>query len=188
SELHDRRIDIGVGTFFSNIVMFFVILTTAQTLHLHGVTSISTTREAAEALRPLAGNGAYLLYTIGLVGTGLLAIPTLAGSAAYAFAETFDWAYGLDEKFHNAISFYTVFILATIAGAALDLFNVDPIKALYWSAIVNGLLAPFLLVALFLVATDRKIMNGQTSSRITRWIVAITALVMFGAAVGMFVF
>ena len=188
SELHDRRIDIGVGTFFSNSVMFFVILTTAQTLHLHGVTSISTTREAAEALRPLAGNDAYLLYTIGLVGTGLLAIPTLAGSAAYAFAETFDWAYGLDEKFHNALSFYTVFILATIAGAALDLFNVDPIKALYWSAIVNGLLAPFLLVALFMVATDRKIMNGQTSSRITRWVVALTTLVMFGAAVGMFVF
>lgn len=187
-ELHDRRIDIGVGTFFSNIVMFFVILTTAMTLHAHGITAINTTKDAAEALRPLAGNGAYLLYTLGLVGTGLLAIPTLAGSAAYAFAETFDWAYGLDEKFRNAVSFYAVFIVASVAGAALDLFDVDPIKALYWSAIVNGLLAPFLLVALYLVATDRTIMDGQTSSRISRWTVAITTVVMFGAAVGMFVF
>ncbi len=188
SELHDRRIDIGVGTFFSNVVMFFVILTTALTLHAHGVTSIGTTRQAAEALRPLAGNGAYLLYTIGLVGTGLLAIPTLAGSAAYAFAETFDWAYGLDEKFRNAVSFYAVFIVATVAGAALDLLRIDPIKALYWSAIVNGLLAPFLLVALFLVATDRRIMQGQTSSTISRWVVAAATVIMFGAAVGMFVF
>ena len=187
-ELRDRRIDIGVGTFFSNVVMFFVILTTAMTLHAHGVTKIATTREAAEALRPLAGEGAYFLYTLGLVGTGLLAIPTLAGSAAYAFAETFDWAYGLDEKFQNAVSFYLVFIVATVAGAAMDLFDVNPIKALYWSAIVNGLLAPFLLVALFLVATDRKIMQRQTSSTITRWVVGTTTVVMFGAAVGMFVF
>jgi Mn2+/Fe2+ NRAMP family transporter len=187
-ELHDRRIDIGVGTFFSNIVMFFVILTTAMTLHAHGITTVSTTRQAAEALRPLAGNYAYFFYTIGLVGTGLLAIPTLAGSAAYAFAETFDWDYGLDEKLHNAVSFYAVFILATVAGAALDLFHVDPIKALYWSAIVNGLLAPFLLVALYLVATDKRIMEGQTSSRVTRWVVVVTTVVMFGAAVGMFVF
>ncbi|MBS0213926.1 MAG: divalent metal cation transporter [Proteobacteria bacterium] len=188
AELHDRRIDIGVGAFFSNIVMFFVILTTAMTLHTHGITTINTTKDAASALRPLAGNGAYLLYTLGLVGTGLLAIPTLAGSAAYAFAETFDWPHGLDEKFRNAAPFYVVFILATVAGAALDLLNVDPIKALYWSAIVNGLLAPFLMVALFLVATDRGIMGGQTSSHLSRWVVGVATVVMFGAAVGMFVF
>ncbi|MBS0194389.1 MAG: divalent metal cation transporter [Proteobacteria bacterium] len=188
AELHDRRIDIGVGAFFSNIVMFFVILTTAMTLHTHGITTINTTKDAASALRPLAGDGAYLLYTLGLVGTGLLAIPTLAGSAAYAFAETFDWPHGLDEKFRNAAPFYVVFILATVAGAALDLLNVDPIKALYWSAIVNGLLAPFLMVALFLVATDRRIMGGQTSSTLSRWVVGTATLVMFGAAVGMFVF
>ncbi|MBS0456088.1 MAG: divalent metal cation transporter [Proteobacteria bacterium] len=188
AELHDRRIDIGAGAFFSNVVMFFVILTTAMTLHEHGITSINTTRDAAQALKPLASNGAYLLYTLGLVGTGLLAIPTLAGSAAYAFAETFDWAHGLDERFRNAGAFYGVFILATVAGAALDEFNVDPIKALYWSAIVNGLLAPFLLVALLLVATDARIMDGQTSSLLSRWVVVITTVLMFGAAVGMFVF
>jgi len=187
-ELHDRRIDIGVGTFFSNVVMFFIVLTTALTLHAHGITTIGTTRQAAEALRPLAGDGAYLLYTIGLVGTGLLAIPTLAGSAAYAFAETFDWDYGLDEKFRNALLFYSVFILATIAGAAMNGFHVDPIKALFWSAVLNGLLAPFLLVALFVVATDQRIMDGQTSSRTTRWVVGVTTVLMFGAAIGMFVF
>ena len=188
SEIHDRRIDIGVGTFFSNVVMFFIILTTALTLHAHGITSISTTKEAAEALRPLAGDYAYFLYTIGLVGTGLLAIPTLAGSAAYAFAETFDWAYGLDEKFRNAVAFYSVFILATVAGATMNMFKVDPIKALFWTAVLNGLLAPFLLIALLLVATDKRIMHTQTSSRTTRWVVGVTTVVMFGAAIGMFVF
>jgi Mn2+/Fe2+ NRAMP family transporter len=186
-ELVHRRIDVGIGTFFSNLVMFFIILTTALTLHQHGV-AITTTREAAEALRPLAGDYAYFLYTIGLVGTGLLAIPTLAGSAAYAFAETFDWAYGLDEKFDNAVSFYSVFILATVAGAALDFFHVDPIKALFWSAVVNGVLAPFLLVALLLVSNDARIMNGQVSSRLTRVVVVLTTMIMFGAAIGMFIF
>lgn len=188
TELADRRIDVGVGTFFSNLVMFFIILTTALTLHRHGIVAINTTSDAALALRPLAGNYAYFLYTLGIVGTGLLAIPTLAGSAAYAFAETFDWAYGMDERFENAVSFYSVFILSTVAGAALDFFNVDPIKALFWTAIINGLLAPFLLVALFLVASDPVIMHGQISSRMTRVVVAVTAVLMFGAAIGMFVF
>jgi Mn2+/Fe2+ NRAMP family transporter len=187
-EIVDRRIDVGVGTFFSNLVMFFIILTTALTLHRHGIQSINTTRDAATALRPFAGDYAYFLYTLGIVGTGLLAIPTLAGSAAYAIAETFDWAYGLDERFENAVLFYSVFILATVVGAALDFFNVDPIKALLWSAIINGVLAPFVLVALMLVASDKKIMHGQISSRVTRVVVGLTTLLMFGAAIGMFVF
>jgi Mn2+/Fe2+ NRAMP family transporter len=187
-EIEDRRLDVGIGTFFSNVVMFFIILTTALTLHAHGITTVATTKDAAEALRPLAGDYAYFLYTIGIVGTGLLAIPTLAGSAAYAFAETFDWAYGLDEKFGNAISFYAVFIVATVGGGVLDLLHVDPIKALYWSAIVNGVLAPFLLVALLLVSNDRRIMRNQPSSPVTRAIVILTTIVMFGAGVGMFVF
>jgi Mn2+/Fe2+ NRAMP family transporter len=188
TELADRRIDVGVGTFFSNVVMFFIILTTALTLHRHGITTINTSSEAAVALRPLAGEHAYFLYTLGIVGTGLLAIPTLAGSAAYAIAETFDWAYGMDERFENAVSFYSVFILSTVIGASLDFFNVDPIKALFWSAIINGLLAPFVLVALFMVASDPVIMHGQISSRVTRAVVAVTTVLMFGAAVGMFIF
>jgi NRAMP (natural resistance-associated macrophage protein)-like metal ion transporter len=187
-EINDRRIDVGVGTFFSNLVMFFIILTTALTLHKHGMSTISTTKQAAEALRPLAGDYAYFLYTLGIVGTGLLAIPTLAGSAAYAFAETFDWSYGLDEKIRNAVPFYSVFIFATVAGATLDFFKIDPIKALFLSAVVNGVLAPFLLVALLCVSNDKRIMRGQVSSWSTRTVVVLTTVAMFGAAIGMFVF
>jgi Mn2+/Fe2+ NRAMP family transporter len=185
-EIIDRRIDVGVGTFFSNLVMFFIILTTAVTLHQHGILTITTTKEAAQALRPLAGDYAYFLYTIGIVGTGLLAIPTLAGSAAYAFAETFDWTYGLNEKLNSAVSFYSVFIIATLGGVVLDFLNVDPIKALYWTAILNGLLAPFLLVALLLVSNDERIMQGQCSSNITRRVVMLTTVVMFIAGIAMF--
>lgn len=185
-EIIDRRIDVGVGTFFSNLVMFFIILTTAVTLHQHGILTITTTKEAAQALRPLAGEYAYFLYTIGIVGTGLLAIPTLAGSAAYAFAETFDWTYGLNEKLNSAVSFYLVFIIATLGGVILDFLNVDPIKALYWTAILNGLLAPFLLVALLLVSNDERIMQGQCSSAITRRVVMLTTVIMFVAGIAMF--
>src|SRR6185369_4756834 len=125
-EIVDRRIDVTIGTFFSNVVMFFIMLTAALTLHKAGITDIKSSRDAAEALRPLAGDMAYWLYTLGIVGTGLLAIPTLAGSAAYAFAETFDWAYGLDKKWHQATAFYSVFILATVCGMALNFIGVDP--------------------------------------------------------------
>ncbi len=186
-EIVDRRIDITVGTLFSNVIMFFIILTTALTLHKAGITEISTTRQAAEALRPLAGNMAYWLFTIGIVGTGLLAIPTLAGSAAYAFAETFDWAYGLDNKLRQASSFYAVFILATVGGIILNFIGINPMKALFWTAVINGLLAPFLLVGILLVANDRKIMRNQAGSLFTRGVVTLTMLVMFAAAIAMFV-
>jgi Mn2+/Fe2+ NRAMP family transporter len=184
-QLADRRIDVAAGTFFSNVAMFFIILTTAVTLHQHGITKIGTSREAAEALRPLAGDYAYFLYTIGIVATGLLAIPTLAGSAAYAVAETFDWPYGLDEKFKNATAFYSVFVVAMIGGMVLDYLNVNPIKALYWTAIINGVLAPFLLLALLLVSTDRRVMQGQVSSSISRYVVMLTTVLMFVAAIAM---
>ena len=187
-EITDRRIDITLGTLFSNVVMFFIILTTALTLHKAGLTQISSTRQAAEALRPLAGDLAYWLFTLGIVGTGLLAIPTLAGSAAYAFAETFDWAYGLDRKLHQAGAFYGIFILATACGVALNFIGVDPFKALFWTAVINGLLAPFLLVGILVVVNDRKIMRGQSGSLFSRSVVTLTAVVMFGAAIGMFVF
>ena len=187
-EIVDRRIDVTIGTFFSNVVMFFIMLTAALTLHKAGITDIKSSRDAAEALRPLAGDAAYWLYTLGIVGTGLLAIPTLAGSAAYAFAETFDWVYGMDKKLQNAGSFYAVFSLAILGGIAIDLFGIDPIKALFWSAVINGVLAPFLLCGILLVAIDKKIMLGQPSSMLTRGVVALTTLLMAGAAIGMFVF
>ena len=185
-ELIDRRLDVTAGTLFSNLIMFFIIVTSAATLHASGHAPIETTRQAAEALRPLAGNFAYWLFSAGLIGTGLLAIPTLAGSAAYAFAETFDWAYGLDQKFQRAPSFYVVFMLATMSAIAIDFIGVNPIKALFWSAVVNGLLAPFVLVCMMLVATDRKIMCGQTSPPIVSFVVALTTIAMSAAAVAMF--
>lgn len=186
-ELFTRRLDVGVGTFFSNIVMFFIIITTAFTLHRHGITQIETSRQAAEALRPLAGEGCFLLFTLGVIGVGLLAIPTLSGSAAYALAETFGWKQGLDEKIQKAHSFYAVVLLSTAMGIALDFAHVNPVQALYWTAVINGLLAPFLLVGIWLISGDKDIMHGQPSSPLTRLVVAITTLFMFGAGVAMFV-
>ncbi|MBV8203325.1 MAG: Nramp family divalent metal transporter [Acidobacteria bacterium] len=187
-EIVDRKMDVGVGTFFSNAAMFFIILTTALTLHAHGMTKIETSRQAAEALRPLAGPLAATLYTLGILGVGFLAIPTLAGSAAYAFAETFDWRQGLDQKVQGAKRFYLVLVLATVAGIVLDFAHVNPIQALFWSAVVNGVLAPFVMAGILFVAADRKLMNGQPSSPLGRVAVALATLLMFFAAAGMFIF
>ncbi|HEX5122348.1 MAG TPA: Nramp family divalent metal transporter [Rhodanobacteraceae bacterium] len=187
SEIRERRIDVASGTIASNLVMFFIILTASATLHAHGTTHIETTKQAAEALRPVAGDAAFVLFTIGLVGTGLLAIPTLAGSAAYAFAETFDWRYGLNEKFRRAVPFYGVYIAAIIGGIVLNLVGVSAVRALVWSAIVNGLLAPVVLFVLLAVIVDAKLMKGQQSPKIAVAIVALTALLMTAAGIAMFV-
>ena len=187
-EIKERLLDVGIGTLFSNLVMFFIILTTALTLNAHGLTNISTSKEAAEALTPLAGNLAMLLYTTGIIGVGFLAIPTLTGSAAYAFSEVFHWQNGLDEKFKHARAFYGVVVLSTLCGVALDFTNINPVQALYWTAIVNGLLAPFLLVGVLLVARDKKIMLGQPSSSYSQAVVLFTTLLMFAAGIAMFVF
>jgi NRAMP (natural resistance-associated macrophage protein)-like metal ion transporter len=187
-EIADRKLDVGFGTFASNLVMFFVILTTALTLHAHGATKIENTRQAAEALRPLAGSAASLLFTVGILGVGFLAIPTLSGSAGYAFAETFHWRQGLDQKLARARGFYGIVILSTGAGIAIDFADVNPIRVLVISAVVNGLLAPFLLVGILIVASDRKLMNGQPSSPLGRAAVGLTLLLMVAAAIGMFAF
>jgi NRAMP (natural resistance-associated macrophage protein)-like metal ion transporter len=187
-EIAERRLDVATGTFFSNLVMFFIILTTALTLHKHGLTRIETSKQVAEALRPLAGRFAETLFTVGLVGVGFLAIPTLSGSAAYAFAETFGWKQGLDKKPWNARYFYGIVVLSTVAGIALDFVGFNPVAALYWSAVINGLLAPFLLVGILLTASDRRLMQGQPIPVLSRAVVALTTLLMFAAAVGMFLF
>jgi NRAMP (natural resistance-associated macrophage protein)-like metal ion transporter len=186
-ELGLRRMDVGVGTFFSNVVMFFIILTTAITLNRHGVTHIETSRQAAEALRPFAGRFATTLFTVGIVGVGFLAIPTLAGSSAYAFAETFGWRQGLDKNLKQARAFYALILLSTAVGVGLDFAGINPVKALFWTAVINGLLAPFLLVAILVVAADRKVMQGQPSSRLGWTVVAITTVAMFASGVAMFV-
>ena len=155
-ELDLRNIDVGVGALFSNMVMFFIILTTAITLNRHGIVNIETSRQAAEALRPFAGSFAATLFTVGIVGVGFLAIPTLAGSTAYAFAETLNWRQGLSLKLNQARWFYALIIFSTAAGVALDFIGINPVKALYWTAVINGLLAPFLLVAILIIAARQK--------------------------------
>jgi NRAMP (natural resistance-associated macrophage protein)-like metal ion transporter len=186
-ELGLRNIDVGVGAFFSNLVMFFIILTTAFTLNQHGITNIETSRQAAEALRPFAGKFAATVFTLGVVGVGFLAIPTLAGSAAYAFAETLGWRQGLNKKLRQARWFYALILVSTAVGVALDFIGINPVKALYWTAVINGLLAPFLLVAILIIAADKKLMQGQPSSRLGWIVVAITTIAMFAAGIGMFV-
>lgn len=187
-QIRIRKIDVGVGTFFSNLVMFFVILTCALTLHREGITAITSSRDAAEALRPIAGRLAASLYAGGILAVGLLAIPTLTASAGYAFAETFGWREGLDHHFREAPGFYAVVILATLVGIALDFVNVNPVRALFLAAVINGILSPVLIFGLLMVASDRKAMYGQPSSRLGRATVLATGIVMVGAVVGMVVF
>jgi NRAMP (natural resistance-associated macrophage protein)-like metal ion transporter len=186
-EIRTRKIDVAVGTFFSNAVMFFIILTCWLALHRHGITSMETSSEVAAALEPVAGRFAQLLYALGIIGTGTLAIPTLAGSAAYALAETFDWHQGIDEYYLEARAFYSVVVLSFAIGLSIDFANVNAVQALYWSAVLNGLLAPFLLLGILLVASDRTIMKNQPSSLLGRVTVAFTTIAMFGAAVAIFV-
>lgn len=187
-EILTRRIDIAIGTFFSNSAMFFIILATALTLHRAGLVQLDSSRQVAEALRPLAGRFASLLYTVGLLGTGALAIPTLAGAGAYAFAEIFGWRQGIDEPYNRAPGFYAVFICSVGIGVAMDFANVNPVTALYWTAIINGVLAPFLLTGILIAASDRKLMHGQPSPLAGRVMVGVTTILMFAAAVGMFIF
>lgn len=184
-EMSLRRWDIGAGTLVSNLAMFFIILTTALTLHKNGVTNLTSSREVAQALEPMAGRWAALLYAVGLIGTGALAIPTLAGSASYAFSELFGWRQGIDEKFTRARAFYVSLVIAVLAGVAMDFANISAIRAMYISAIVNGILAPFLLVGILIVASDKVLMEGQPSGLLSRVVVALTTIAMFGAAAAM---
>jgi len=182
-----RWIDVASGALVSNLVMFFVIVTTAFTLHRSGPRHPTTSLEIARALEPLAGRFAEVLYCAGLVGVGLLAIPTLSGSAAYALAETFGWRQGLDRGFRGARSFYTVVIASTALAVAADLAGIPAVAALYWSAVINGLLAPFLLLAILMVAADRRLMLGQPISPLNRATLIATCALLGFAAVAMFV-
>ena len=186
-ELRLRNFDVGAGAFFSNMAMFFIILTTALTLHSHGMIHIETTRQAAEALRPLAGKFAATLFTVGIVGVGILAIPTLAGSSAYAFAETLGWHEGLSKKMNQARPFYALILVSTFVGVGMDFVHINPMSALYWTAVINGLLAPFLMVGILIVAADKKLMQGQPSHRLEWIVVCVATIAMFVAGVAMFV-
>lgn len=164
-ELKRIRTDTLVGMGFSHITALFIIIATAATLHAHGITNVTSAAQAAEALRPIAGQFAFALFAVGIIGTGLLAVPVLAGSAAYAVSETFDWTEGLDRQPREAKAFYAVIALATLGGVALNFIGIDPMSALYWAAVVNGLLAPPLMVVTMLIARNPAVMGDLVMGR-----------------------
>lgn len=164
AELKRIRTDTLVGMGFSHLVALFIIIATAATLHANGVRDIESAAQAAEALRPIAGDFAFTLFAAGIIGTGLLAVPILAGSAAYAVSETFGWVEGLDRKPREAKAFYGVIAMATAGGIALNFIGIDPMKALYWAAVVNGLLAPPLMAVTMLIARNRAVMGDLAVS------------------------
>jgi NRAMP (natural resistance-associated macrophage protein)-like metal ion transporter len=165
AQLQRIRIDTYIGMGFSNLVAFFIMLTAAVTLHVHGITDIQTSAQAAQALRPLAGEFAFALFSAGIVGTGLLAVPILAGSAAYAVAEAFDWRIGLGLQLLQARGFYAIVIVATILGVALNFTPIDPIKALFWSAVINGVVAVPIMAVMMLMAVRADIMGPFVITR-----------------------
>lgn len=185
-ELRKSRTDVMTGMFFSNLVMYFIILTTAATLHAHGKTTIDTAQQAAEALKPLAGNGAYLLFTLGLIGTGMLGVPVLAGAAAYAVAEARNWRGTLEDRPRLAKKFYAIVAAAMILGLVLDYAGIDAVKMLFWSAVLNGVLAPPLIVLVVLLTSSRKVMGDRANPPVLKWLGWATAGVMTVAAVAMF--
>jgi len=185
-ELADARLDVNTGMFFSNAVFYFIILATATTLYRTGQHDIQTAKQAAEALRPLAGDAAYLLFGLGLIGTGLLAVPILAGSASFAVAEIFKWRAGLDLKPSRARRFYLVLAGAIACGMVLDVFNTNPIRILFLSAVLNGLLAPPLMLLVMLVGNNRKIMGEEVNGFWLNLLGWLATAVMTAAAIAFF--
>lgn len=181
-DITNLRIDTFIGMFFSNIIMFFIILTTAATLNVHGI-QINTIGDAASALKPLAGDFAFLLFSIGIIGTGFLAVPILAGSASYAISETFGWKAGLYRKVTRAHGFYGVITLATLVGLLINFIGIDPVKSLYYTAILNGIAAPILIFFILHIANNKKILGKSTNGWLSNILGIITAVVMTLAAV-----
>jgi Mn2+/Fe2+ NRAMP family transporter len=163
------RKDVGVGMVLSNVIMFFIIVTTAATLRAHGLFEVDSAEQAALALRPIAGNFAYILFSLGILGTGLLAVPVLAGSAAYAVAEVFGWHEGLSRTFRQAPQFYLAIAASVVVGVLLTSAGVNPFSLLLWAAVVNGIVSPVMLFILLRIADDRRIMGVHRSPRWVRW-------------------
>ena len=164
-EIADRKLDVTIGMLANNVVMYFIILTTAATLNAHGKTNVNSATDAASALKPLLGSGAELFWAIGIIGAGLLAIPVLTGSVGYAVSETFAWRHGLDEKPGNAKGFYGVIIASTLVGMLLNYLGLNPIKALVYSAIINGITCPPLLLLVILLANRKSVMGRFTNGK-----------------------
>ena len=184
-DLRRLRVDVITGMFASNFIMYFIILTTAATLHTHGSVQIETARQAAEALRPLAGNAAYLLFTLGLIGTGMLGVPVLAGSCAYAISEAASWRGSLEKKPRRAKSFYAVIAAAMAIGLAVNYAGLDAVKMLFWSAVLNGILAPPLILIIVLLTSDPRVMGERVNSRTQQILGWLTFAIMAAAAAGL---
>jgi NRAMP (natural resistance-associated macrophage protein)-like metal ion transporter len=184
--LRGVHIDVVTGMVYSNLIMYFIILTTGATLHAHGQTDITTAKQAAEALLPLAGRGAYLLFALGIVGTGMLGVPVLAGSCGYAFAEAAAWRGTLDVPPRRAPQFYAVIGAAIGAGLILNFARVNAVKMLFWSAIVNGVLAPPLILLVILLTSSRTVMGSEVSPLPIRFLGWATFVFMSAAAIAMF--
>ena len=163
ADIKKMRIDVWSGMLLSNVVMFFIIAVCAATLFSQGLTTITDPAEAAAALKPLVGNAAYLFFTLGIIGTGLLAVPVLAGSSSYAISESFGWREGLYRKFKQAHAFYAVIIVSMAIGLVINFLNLDPVKMLIYSAVLNGLISPFILALIVMLSSNRKVMKEWTS-------------------------
>jgi NRAMP (natural resistance-associated macrophage protein)-like metal ion transporter len=185
AHLRRIKIDTYLGMGFSNLVAFCIILGTASTLNVAGITDIQTSAQAAEALRPLAGQFSFLLFSLGIIGTGMIAVPVLAGSAAYAVAETFEWKRGLDLKLLEAREFYAIIAFATLGGVVLDFSPIDPIRALFWAAVINGVIAVPIMVVMMLLADDPKVMGNFTVKRSLKALGWLATGTMAGAVVAM---
>jgi NRAMP (natural resistance-associated macrophage protein)-like metal ion transporter len=185
AELKVAAWDTNVGMFFCNLIFYFVILAAGVTLHTSGRTEIRSAAEAAQALAPLAGNAASLLFAFGLIGSGFLAVPVLSGASAYAVAETFGWECSLDHKPHEAKQFYLVIAVSTLVGLSIDFLGINPMAALFWTAVINGLISPPLLVIIMLVSNNRTIMGNKVNGRGANIIGWVAAAVMFAGAIGM---
>jgi NRAMP (natural resistance-associated macrophage protein)-like metal ion transporter len=188
AELRYAGWDVGIGMFLSNLVMYFVVLASAATRSQTGQPNITSAADAAAALRPIAGDGASFVLALGLIGTGFLAVPVLTGSAAYAAAETFSWRSGLGERLSRAKSFYALIVVSTVVGTLINFLGVNPIEALFWTAVINGLLAPPLLVLIMLVANNPAIMGRRKNGLWLNLLGWLATVLMFAAATGLVVF
>lgn len=181
--IRELNFDINVGMLLSNVVMYFIILTAGTVLFNTGIKNINTVDEAAKALEPLAGRAAYLLFAIGVIGTGFLAIPVLSGSLSYIFCETFDWTEGLNNKFNEARPFYTIIAISLLLGLGMQYIGISPVQGLLYSAVLYGLTAPVMIVLILLICNNKKIMGHYTNRRIDNILGLITLVVMTISAV-----
>lgn len=186
--LSDMKDDVNAGMFFSNLVMFFIILATGVVLHAHGVKQIDTVEQAAKALEPIAGKFAYLLFALGVIGTGFLAIPVLAGSLSYILAETFGWQKGLDKKFYQAKGFYITGIISILIGLALNFAGVSPVQSLIYTAVLYGLTAPVMIAIIMHISNNKTIMGKFTNHPLSNILGFITLLLMTVSAIALIYF